>query len=239
MLTMPNESYMGAAPPKKQKKLLLYIMIGIFCLALVVLIVILIARANPDGGDETLSLAESRENTKTLQIYATLDDKMTAGELEKAAKAIDPNAEISFFDNGTGQLKLPDQEDYILFDHELGSFEGLESPIDESDYEVTDNYDIAEDDEFDDDDYAETETIEEDELALDYTPSEVSYQSSDIVREIRYVYPSIDNAYSISHSDDDSVYVVFNLMYDFTFPTKEEAIKAYLAPVVVQPENGD
>lgn len=230
----------GYPTPPRKNKLLVYAVLGILCLAIIVAITVLVVLINSSNGEESLDLVEVRENTKTLQIYATLDEEMTAGELEKAAKAIDSDAEITFYDNGTGKIEIPGENDMILFDHQSGIFEGLESPIDDSDYEPINNVETIDEEESDDDDdlydedIMETDGITDDELIVDYYPSAVTYQPGDIVREIRYSYPIMDNAYSISYSSEEKAYIVFNLMYEFAFPTKDEAIKAYLAPEVIE-----
>lgn len=226
---------------QKKSKVPLYIGIGAICLLIITIIVFTIVRQT-DNNQSEYNYYTVREDTKTLRIYATLKEEMTAEELEKAAKTIDPEAEISFFENGTGQIKIPGEDDYILFDHALdieaeSLAEIVEDESAEEDNEET-TADITEDTEDDelsdeeDDALDDQEHLHEDEVTTRFEINTVAYQPSDIVKEIRYAYPYADSAFVIRYSSEEDAYEVSDLMETYTFPTKQEAIDSYLAPVV-------
>lgn len=62
----------------------------------------------------------------------------------------------------------------------------------------------------------------------------ITPQPEVIAKHIRYSIVDGDNNYYIGYSEDSGAYHVYNMMAIFEFPTKQEAIEAFLTPVVIE-----
>lgn len=198
----------NTAEHHNNKKLVIFTICGLIAavIAFIVIVAIVMLNNNSNDNDDKYSYSE-RPNTSLLQAYATLKNEMTFGDLEQTIKNFDNNAALVIEDDGTGYFQSSDGKDYIAF-----------------------YYDMMENE-----DGAMEETIIND--VQDDTSSNVRPDSGTIAYDIRYVYMMDDDNDAplyIGYSEDDEVYNVYDITDIFEFQTRQEAIEAYLAPVISQ-----
>lgn len=120
--------YTGQPPVQNKNQKLKFYIIG--AVALVAILALIIASVISLSNGEETHLADVRENTPTLQLFAKLDREIPMGEIESIVHSLNPSAEVTKEDDGTGSIRIPDSEDYILFDYYLDE-EGELSSADE------------------------------------------------------------------------------------------------------------
>ena len=210
---MQNDTYYNDNLSKR-KKLLIVVICGTILIVGLIIALIAIASNNSSDEDETVAyLVTERENTPMLQTYAVLKNEMRLEELKQAVEANAPNAQLIIRNDGMGYFQEPDGKDYLAF--------YFEPPIDTNAMEK------------------ELEGIDTTEEAVNEAPT-IDYNPEIQVYDIRYVYAfddSEDSPLSISYSQENGMYEVFNLDDVFTFSTRQEAIEAYLAPIAVIDDN--
>ena len=173
--------------------------------AIFILIIVAIAIAIASNSHKEQAIFDyPRTNTLTMQIYAALDDEMTFDDLDQVVHNIDPEAKIT-------------KEDFY---GEIKSSEGSNQSI----YFYFDPEDTGSEE-------------EEDEEEEEYpSPFTTERHDPNIAYDFRFIYdttyessPVIYRAESAStYKYDDGGYA------DFDFETKQDAIDAFLAPVVVE-----
>ena len=150
-----------------------------------------------------------RKSTPILQVYSELDEQTTIEDLLQKAKEHQGNIEVTLTDDGTGVLKTSDSLDAIVFSHPLISEEEESVESEET--------------------LNESDKVELGTMITDYpldTP----------IKDIRYTYDLTDTAYYIAYNDETKYYEIYNIDEMFELRTKEDAIEAYLAPVLEQSE---
>jgi hypothetical protein len=209
-----NGGVIGGGANKKKKIVIIVIFIVII-VALSILLTVLLTGASEQESPEMIK----RDDTMTLQLYSKLSaERMTLGELKQEVAASGINAEIMADDGGSGLIRIPESSDAILFS---------------IDREVEEEY-VSEEDDSD-----VTEVIGDEDgdgFTDDFTLKNVidSYADGDSVYDIAYSYNyNTDYAVGLYCSEEDNVYIVFNGIEEFTFPTKKEAIDEYLAPYIM------
>ena len=199
--------------------------IALACIAAIVLLVVIIVLFNVTNNDQDesideakLTLVEERRTTPALEIYASLEaEEITLAELEASARAISQDIVVAVYQNGSGQLDVAGQPGAIIFDY---------GPMDEEDTMMTDT-------ESENESLTEEVVIDtEEDLYASEPVVAIEYQPNDTIRNIRYVYQLGDDHYSIGYSKDNQNYIVSDLNEVFEFNRKQDAIKAYLSPVV-------
>lgn len=196
---MDNNQYQPISPyyattankPSGKLKLLIIGLIAAAVIGLVLLVIFII------GKNQNASiLPAGKENSATLQIYAALEDEISADQIESIVKSIDGSAVVSIED-GYGTIKIPSEtEELISFNF---ATEEESSP--------------ASDEYLEEDDYAEKV----------YAPN-TAYAFTFIVPL------NEEDAITISYSDQ-GIFYYYDGLDVYEFPTKQEAIDAYLAPV--------
>ena len=207
MITPSN--YYGATgqPTKSRSKLPLIIGIVIAIAAIIGVVVIAVVAINRNNDNYVpATVVFERKNNPILELYSNLEkEQMTLGELRQAIS--DPSAEITV-DGGFGKIALssyPDDAIYFYINTE-------------EEFNYMDNGEP--DEEYTAKDAAAVTTID-------------SYGPNDIVYYFRYAHNiTDDDSIGVSYIDEQDEYEVYDGYEFFNFPTKEEAIKAYLAPVV-------
>ena len=205
-IVTPNNFY-GATgqPPESKTRKTIFIIAIVVAVCVILTTIVLIAILNRNNTGDTPSFT-SRENTSTLQLYAALKDEMTLGELQQAVNDFDVEAEITIMDGGFGTIKIPDAPDSIFF------------YIDRAD-----------------DSYVETGAIDTLNSSTETANIISTYQPNDITYDYRYAYELYyDTNIGIGRDEEDGTYEVYTETDDFAFPTKQEAIEAYLAPEIQQ-----
>lgn len=199
----PSNPYYGTLnQPSKKRK---FAIIGAITVAIVCLITLIVLIIVKNQGSE--GLPAGKQNTATLQIYAALNNEIPIEEIESVVKNINGDAKVTI-DDGYGAIELSSgTKEFISFYFET------EESLDED--------------------------LSEDELPLE--PDEYLEENNDYVEKIyapnvaygfTYVHPIDDeNAITISDSDTGTFYYYDGLDV-YEFPTKREAIEAYLAPVL-------
>ena len=129
-ITTPSNYYGTTGLPNKNKKTkTIFAIIGLAVVLVIALIIILASvTGNNQNGPE---LSEARENTPTLQLYASLENEMTLEDIEKAANSANAGFEVATYDDGTGTVRIPEKEDYLIFDYDI------EENEDEEEYDST------------------------------------------------------------------------------------------------------
>ena len=203
-----NSNSSQPQPSSKNK----FLIIGIISLIVIVLIAIaIVAIINLTSGDtgqsdEEFVSAGSMENTPALQIYAALDENVPLDELEGIAKNIDSSAEVVIEGNGYGTITVPGYSDNVIFEY----FADTDEPID-----------------CDEEDSESCETKDEEDEEDDGT-----LHLSDTTSSVRYAFIIDNSGISISKSLEGDGYRIVDEAGDaFDYPTKEEAIAAYLSPL--------
>ena len=232
-VTTPSNYYGPTGQPvtsRDHKKPFIIIAI-IVALAIVIALVAIsiINLTNNNSDDDSTSLVIVRENTPILELYATLGEDMTLETLQKAVNDSKINAEIFIGEDGFGTISIPESEDFIYFYTETEETE----PYTEEDYA-----DYEEDDDWSEDYDSESEGIEE-EAIEENTEEKVNmlstYEPSN--KTYYFVYSrsaSDEERIGISYVDEEGIYEVFDGYETYTFPTKQEAIEAYLSPEAKQ-----
>ena len=198
----------GQPPAKNNNRKLIFIISAIVvCLILIgVIAAIVISNSNhseeieqEEGVDP--AIIALRQNSPTLEFYATLKEEMPLSELQNAVTKADIGAEI-FVTSGSGTISIPGETDRIYFYiDELTDSDGGEENEDIEPY-----YSIEEKNEID------------------------NYKPTDTVYYIRYAREINDEeGIGISYVEEDGEYEVYDGYEFFNFPTKTEAIDAYLS----------
>ena len=203
-MVSPSNYYGASGQPAEPKSKKIFLVVSAIIVALAILAAIIIVTIMNSDLDEP-ALIEAREDTPTLQLYAGLEEEMTLEALKEAVSNANNNAEIFIEDGGFGSITIPDSKDAVFF------YIDKEEEQTEEEEEVIIN-----------DEETTTNTID-------------SYQPTDIVYNIRYAHELTDDMnMGIDYNEEDNVYEVSVNIEAFSFSTKEEAIKAYLAPEVNQ-----
>ena len=168
------------------------------------------AEENEDEDDEDYSMTIERNDTPFLQLYSTLGEEMTISELKEKLQGQYANAKLTINDDNTGTVTMDGVRDYISFYYDS----------------ITEKENEAEENE-------EEDEIYDPSAVTNYEVTEVTnYDPSTTIQEIMYIYEpeSIEDApLSIGYSEEDNVYYVDVFYETFEFPTKQEAIDAYLS----------
>lgn len=207
MITPSN--YYGATgqPVKSNNKLPLIIGAVVAIIAVICIVVVATIMINRNGDDyPPTTVVFERENNPILELYASLKkEQMTLAELREATEGT--STEVSVED-GFGKISLssyPDDTIYFYINTE-------------EEYNYIDNGEP--DEEYTAKDAAAVTTID-------------SYGPNDIVYYFRYAHNiTDDDNIGISYIDEKNEYEVYDGYEFYNFPTKKEAIDAYLAPVV-------
>ena len=208
-IATPSNYYGPTGQPSsknnKHKPALIISVIIAVCLIIIGIAVAIVALNNNSSETEEQgvdpAIVALRQNSPTLEFYATLKEEMPLSELQNAVAKADIGAEI-FVTSGNGTISIPGETDLIYF------------YIDEA---------------TDSDGAEENEDIEP-----YYTSEEVNeidkYKPTDIVYYIRYAREiNEEEGIGISYVDEGNEYEVYDGYEFFNFPTKEEAIEAYLS----------
>lgn len=194
----------GSVPGNNKKKIALVIAGIVMAIAVIVLGVVFMIPRSDESDDEEIVLVYERPNSPLLQAYASLSNEMPISQLEQAVKSIAQDVELTV-----------DEEEGIGY---LRNPEGKEYIA-----FYYDTIDYSGDDESD-------EPIG--------SPTTVTYTGDTIAYDIRYVRePEEENDdfnLSISYSEEDGLYYVYDLEEVYEFKTRQEAIDAYLSPTASQ-----
>lgn len=166
-------------------------------------------------------LSIRRENTPMLQFYSELQESASMGWFEDSIRGIDENAEfeVDFFGDGFARVG---QDEYILFTCNIG--------IDEND----DSDAVVMDEDYDSDDDLPQESLDDDEVddSEEWDNSDLesqgTYSPSNLAYDFMYMREIGDCQYYITKSDDDR-FLMSNCDEMNEFPTKDDAIQAYLS----------
>lgn len=202
----------------KKRWLIIGSCIAAAALLIVIIIAISVSNQEETTDEENLVLVEERKTTPALEIYALLPEETTIARLDEIAKTISQDYTIIVYQNNVGQLEVPGQPGVIIFDYGLNNTEENTTAIDEESDEESSSEEIIIDTE--DDFYADTAV------------STIEHQPNGLVKNIRYIYQIGDDHYSISYSNENKYYEVFDLNEVFDFDSKAKAIAAFLSPVV-------
>lgn len=161
---------------------------------------------------ESVEIIIVREETPLLELYSEIDDTNTVTIAEILSMANEQGNEVKtvVYDDGTGYLTFPGYSDMIAFDHGHDNSENQTASEEETDLSVE-------------------ETVNE---ILDY-PSDMP------INNIRYIYDIDQDGYSIGYNDETGYYEVYDMDDVYEIPDKEEAIEAYLAPVLESTSEDD
>ena len=128
-ITTSSNYYGTTGLPNNKKTKTIFAIIGLAVVLVIVLIIILVSvTGNNQSGPEP---GEARENTPTLQLYASLENEMTLEDIEQAANSTNVGFEVATYDDGTGTVRIPEKEDYLVFDYDI------EENEDEEEYDST------------------------------------------------------------------------------------------------------
>ncbi|MBR2839832.1 hypothetical protein IKE82_00660 [Candidatus Saccharibacteria bacterium] len=208
----PNASVNKNNSRKRTMIIVVAVVITLVVCAVIALVVIL----NSNRLEPEYSVVEERENTPTLQLYAKLQsDSMTFGELRQFVMDAGINARIMIDETGSGMIQIPDTKDALLF------------YIDREDGELVST------------DEADASFEGHEEYGTGANMAD-SYSSNDITYDYCYSYDyESENAIGIYYDEEENVYFTYNGVEEFEFPTRQEAVEAYLAPVVITEGVGD
>lgn len=196
----PSNYYSTGGQPAGSKSKKILLVVAAAAVAIAILVSIIVVTIMNNEPTEP-ALVNTRENTPTLQLYANLDEEMNLASLRRAVSESGSNASITIEEGGFGTIKIPDSEDAIYF------------YIDREDEEL-------EPDEIDSD--------EDDETTVNLLNT---YDSVDIVYNIRYAHSFLDDMdMGIVYNEEENTFDVFTSGEGIGFPTKKEAIEAYLSP---------
>lgn len=181
-----------------------FVIIGLIVVAIVALILVAVFIISKNQNNDYLP--DGRENSAVLQIYAALEDEIPISEIETTVKNINSAAVVTIED-GYGTIELSDDtKEFISF-----YFETEES----TNEELLDGESLA-----------------------DLDESYENYDDGGDIKETHDINIAYGFVYVHEISDDDGITVSCASVcyyYDgldiYEFPTKQEAIDAYLAPV--------
>lgn len=194
------------SPQPKNKKIIA--IIGAAVVTIIALIIILIFTIR--GSQNPNSLPSGNINSATLQIYAALNDELSMDNIQDTVKNINGDAVVNI-DDGYGTIEIPSSpKEFISFFFETEGTD--EEDINEAPSEAGSLSDSTE--------YSEGENYVE----KTYGPN--------IAYGFTYVRP-IDEEDSVTISPSgDGIFYYYDGLDIYEFPTKQEAIDAYLAPVL-------
>ena len=198
---MDNSEYISR--PSGRNKWLILIPIVLALLATIIVIVATLTITDRNR-DPSMELVANHSETPVLKLYRSLSPEMTIAELSRAATAASHKMEVKLYQDGRGEVTMPEQTDIIRFYHNLGT-EGAEDDSDELDDEVVDN---------------------------DTTTEITDYPSTETIFDIEYLSFLGEAGYAIYYNADEGYYEVSDMGEVYQFDTKEDAIEAFLAPVV-------
>ena len=218
-LSTPSNYYgptgQPAAPRDYKKPFIIASIIAALAIVVAIIAVSVIGlTSNNEGGSSSLVI--TRENNPMLELYATLDEKMTLEDLQKAISNSGLNAEI-FIEYDAGTISTSDSpEDFIYFyidRKDPKSYTGDSSYIDDDDESMIG---------------AKEEKTESVNMLDTYQPEDTTYF-------FRYAHMiTEDENIGITYYDDEDIYDVYDGFELYSFPTKKEAIEAYLSPEAKQ-----
>ena len=184
-----------------------YVLISLsLVIALVLTIVAIVLVATKDQNSVTpLGLVEVRKETPTLGIYETLPENTTIEELKAAVRKSNNNATVTLYQDGHGTISIRGEEDAITFTHDVVVEDG----------ESQDDLDLN-------DVLVDKRSITE---INDYEPTAT-------ISDFIYLYYVGETGYAIDFLEEEGSYEVTDMLEGYQFPTKKEAIEAYLDPVV-------
>ena len=187
----------------RQKKPVIFVLIMLAILAVVITVVVTLITTSKNH-TPSMELVTEHSETPILKLYENLDPQTTIANLSQAATTLSPEMAIKLYQDGHGEVIMSDQTDIIRFYHNLGT--------EESEEEL---------EEFDDD------TI------VQNTITEITdYPSTEIIYDIEYLFFIGEAGYAIYYNADDNCYEVSDMGEVYQFDTKEDAIGAFLAPIV-------
>lgn len=170
-----------------------------------VIVVAILVTMNNNGRSPSMELVPNHSETPILNLYRNLDPQMTIAELSQESTAISPEMEIKLYQDGRGEVTMSNQTDVIRFYHNLGMIESEDNP-----------------EELNNDVVVDEDTVTE---ITDYQPTETIYN-------IEYLSFYSEAGYAIYYNEDENCYEVSDMGEVYQFDTKEDAIGAFLAPVV-------
>ena len=210
IITPYNNSFNSQTKPSNKK---LFLIIGIALTIIAILVIVIIAIINLSTRDtetEEIFTAERIEETPTLQLYAELGENIPIKDIETIAKGINSNAEVSFVGNGFGMITIPGYEDSIIFEYLADTNGSTDYATELPEVDESDIYEVSETDE---------------------EEAEGEVRLSDTTSDIRYSFIIGNSGVSIGKVYGGEEYRVTDYTGDgFDFPTKKEAIEAYLSP---------
>lgn len=229
---MENNYYQDTFVPQPQKQLTprqnrtynnhtkkTIIVVSVITLVIVVIstiVTVLITQNHQADNSEEYAadlLNINRENTPLLQLYAALqDEEYTFESLKQELNNNNAKTKLVVLANGTGYIA----NDYDDDKKEFISFYYDPPIINDSENEMND--DESEDDE--DNDY-QNENAEITDYDLESTVSSIAY----IIYHPRY----LDSGFSIDYVEEDDSYYLNTPFDSFNYPTKKEAINAFLS----------
>ena len=194
-----------------KKKRIIFVVVAIAIVA-IIFMAIIILKASHQSSDDSALVAQ-RENTPTLQLYSKLKEETTLWELRQLILEIEPSAMVSVEDGGYGTIRIPDAKDAIFF-----NIDRIDDSYDESGAIDTINNQTG------------ASGNENDSVNIIDT-----YATNDPVSFFRYVHELHEESdMGISFDDEENTYYVYIDDEGFSFPTKQQAIDAYLSPEVNQ-----
>lgn len=206
-IVSPSNYYGAVGQPVKSKNNLPLVIGAI--VAVIVLVGVIVGVVMLINRDNTsVSVVVERENNPVLELYKSLNkEEMTLAELQQAVEKSSTEFVITVEDGFGVVSESPDSIDALNF------YINTEEEFNHVGIDVSDSGDLVEGV------IADTD--------LD------SYGSNDIVYYFRYAHKlSDDESIGISYVEEEGEYEVFDGYESYLMPTKDEAIEAYLAPVV-------
>ena len=198
---MDNSEYVSQSSGRNRGLIIIPIILTL--LAAVIIIVATLNVANRNHAP-SMELVTNHSETPILKLYKNLGSEMTIAELSQAATAVSSEMEVKLYQDGRGEVTMPEQTDIIRFYHNLGASE-------------------AEDD---------SEELNDEVIDDDTTTEITDYQPTETVFDIEYLSFFGEAGYAIYFNADDNYYEVSDMGEVYQFDTKEDAIEAFLAPVV-------
>ena len=223
--TISPSNYYGTTgqPGKAKNNKLAVIILTILGILIVGAVITTTVVSNLDNDNDTSGRIIKRENSPTLELYAELEEEMTLASLQEKTDKAGANITV---EDGAGTIMFPDDPDDMIFfyiDRKSDSYiDNNEAINEEEDYTVEDEEYVA--------------------LTLEgYNPEDITYYfrfahritGSDNTDDDETEEENIGIAFVEASEDDEEEeegYEVYDGYEFFMFPTKEEAIKAYLSP---------